>query len=181
MPCAFLFSEYLDRVAKTVSDMSLRKSVMVLAERMISDETPVGQQSSFFDLVAQSMAQHFSLSPEQQAAIQQKVSPLEHVFAACAQLLKPDDLIMVASIINKMKTEGDMMSQEEAINYLTTMRQAMDGLASKMGESQQMILLWLVILMMLPGMMVNLMQQSRKNSLAMAQLFNKVLAHVLPS
>ena len=31
MPCAYLFSEYLDRIRKTVSDVSIRQSVMKLA------------------------------------------------------------------------------------------------------------------------------------------------------
>ncbi len=181
MPCAYLFSEYFDRIAKTVSDIGIRQSVMALAGRLLSDEKPRGKQASFLDLVVQSMVQHSALSPEQQAAIQQKASPLEHIFAACAQFLKPDDLMMVASIIQKMKAEGDTMSVDEATNYLKTMREAMDGFAAKMSESLQMMLIWLILLMLLPGMLLSLIQQRQADSKGMALLFNKVLARVRES
>ena len=34
MPCTFLFSEYLDRIAKTVSNTDLHQAVMLLTERL---------------------------------------------------------------------------------------------------------------------------------------------------
>lgn len=181
MPCVFLFSEYLDHIAKTVTNTSIRQSVVTLAERLLSDETSTEQQASFFDLVAQSMAQHIALPPEEQAAIRQKVSPLEHIFAACAQHLKPEDLMMVATIIQKMKAEGDTMSQEEVASHLNNMRHTMDHLSSTMSGSLQMMLMWLLILVLLPGLMVNLMQQGRANSQTMARLFNKVFVRTRKS
>ena len=181
IPTAFLFSEYFERITKTVSNTSIRQSVMTLVERLLGEKSEKQQQSSFFDLIIQSLAQHFAMSPEQQEAIQQKVSPMQHIFAVCAQHLNPNDLMMVASIIQNLDTEGDTMSQEETTNQLKEMRQAMDELNIKMSESLQMMLIWLLLLMLLPSLMVSLMQQSRTNSKAMAQLFNKVLVRVRES
>lgn len=171
----FLFSEYLDRVAQTVSNASIRQAVMTLAQRLLSGQSSKSQES-FFDLVTQMFAKHLELPKEKQEAIAQKVSPLQHVFAVCAQYLNGDDLMMVASIIQTLNTEGH--HPEEVTDHLKDMRQAMDGLAVKMGESLQMMLIWLVLLMLLPGMMIKMMQQSRTNSQTMALLFEKVLMRV---
>ena len=171
----FLFSEYLDRVAQTVSNASIRQAVMTLAQRLLSRQSSKSQDS-FFDLVTQMFAKHLELPKEKQEAIAQKVSPLQHVFAVCAQYLNGDDLMMVASIIQTLNTEGH--HPEEVTDHLKDMRQAMDGLAVKMGESLQMMLIWLVLLMLLPGMMIKMMQQNRTNSQTMALLFEKVLMRV---
>ena len=178
IPSAYLFSEYLDRIAKCVSNAGIRQSVVKLAERLLGEQHK-RQQASFFDLITQSLTQHLALAPEKQEAIRQKVSPIQTVFAVCAQHLKPDDLMMVASVIQNLNTEDD--NPEKVTGHLKDMRQAMEELAAKMNESQQMMLMWLVILMLLPGLMVNMIQQSRSNSKAMAQLFNKVLIHVRES
>ena len=178
MPCAILFSEYLDRIAKTVSNTSIRQSVMTLMERLLGEKA-TKLQASFFELINQSLAQQFTLPQEKQEAIRQKASPMQHIFAICAQHLKPEDLMMVASIIQNLNTEAD--DQEETLKHLTDMRETMDGLAEKMGESLQMMLIWLLILMLLPGIMINLLQQERTDSKAMAQLFNKVLVRVRES
>ncbi len=175
IPTAFLFSEYLDRVAQTVSNASIRQAVMTLAQRLLNGQ-PSKSQESFFDLMTQMFAKHLELPKEEQEAIAQKVSPLQHIFAVCAQYLNPDDLMMVASIIQTLNTEGH--HPEEVTDHLKDMRQAMDGLAVKMGESLQMMLIWLVLLMLLPGMMIQMMQQSRTNSQMMALLFEKVLMRV---
>ena len=178
IPTAFLFAEYLDRVAQTVANTSMRQSVMTLAQRLLSG-MPSKQKDSFFELVTQMLKQHLALPKEQQKAIEQKVLPMQHVFAVCAQYLNPDDLMMVASIIQNVNTEND--NPEEVIGHLKTMRQAMEELATKMSESLQMMLIWLVILMMLPGLMVKMMQQSRTKSQAMALLLEKVLTRVRKS
>jgi hypothetical protein len=57
----------------------------------------------------------------------------------------------------------------------------MDELNNTMSACLQMMLIWLVVLSLLPGMMVSMMQQSRTNSKAMARLFNKVLLRVRES
>ena len=178
IPTAFLFSEYLERIAKAVSDNGIRQSVMTLAERLLTEPSN-NQQTSFFDLVSQTLAQHLNLPIEQQQAIQQKVAPIQHFFSICAQYLKPDDLMMVASIIPNLNTENN--NQEEILGQTKNMREAMEGLATMMNENLQTMLIWLVILMMLPGMMIKIMQQSRANSQSMAQLFNKVLVRVRES
>lgn len=178
MPCTFLFSEYLERVKKTVSNERIRQSAMRLMEQLL-DEKQSQSQASFFDLVIKSMAQHADLSPEKQETIQQKVSLTEQFFAICAKHLKPDDLMMLASVIQNLKTEDD--NQEEISRRVSDMRQRMDDLNRLMSDNLQMMLIWLLILMMLPSMMVNMLQQRRTDSQAMAKLFNKVLMRVRKS
>ena len=180
LPCTYLFTAYLERIAKTVSNEDIRGSVVKLIEQLFSKKS-AQPQTSFFDMVNQSMAQHFALSPEHQATIQQKVMPMQQIFAICAQHLKSTDLMMFASIIQELNTEGNAMDHEETIQHLKKMRQAMDTLATQMNENLQMMLIWLGILTLLPSMMVSLMQQSQRDSKAMANLFNKVLVHVRES
>ena len=178
MPCTFLFSEYLERVKKTVSNERIRQSAMCLMELLL-DEKQSQSQASFFDLVIKSMAQHAALSPEKQETIQQKVSLTEQFFAICAKHLKPDDLMMLASVIQNLKTEDD--NQEEISRRVSDMRQRMDDLNRLMSDNLQMMLIWLLILMMLPSMMVNMLQQRRTDNQTMAKLFNKVLMRVRKS
>ena len=178
MPTAYLFSEYLDRIGRTVSDTSIRQSVMALTERMMGEKQSK-QKGSFFDIIIKALAQHAVLPAEKQEDILQKASPMQHVLSVCAQHLKPEDLMMVMSVIQNMNSASD--NQEDAVRQITDMRQAMDELNNKMSESLQMMLIWLVVLTLLPGMMVSMMQQSRTNSKAMARLFNKVLLRVRES
>ena len=178
LPCAMLFSEYLERAAKTVSNASIRQSVMAVASHLLSEQQE-SQQVSFFDMVIELLAQHDALPAAKQEAIRQKLSPMEYFFGICAQHLKPEDLMMVASIIQKLKTEDN--DQEEVNKRVSDMRQAMDELGRQMGENLQMMLIWILVLMLLPNMFVNMLQQSRKSSQTMAQLFNKVLARVRKS
>jgi len=178
MPCTFLFSEYLERVKKTVSNERIRQSAMRLMEQLL-DEKQSQSQASFFDLVIKSMAQHAALSPEKQETIQQKVSLTEQFFAICAKHLKPDDLMMLASVIQNLKTEDD--NQEEISRRVSDMRQRMDDLNRLMSDNLQMMLIWLLILMMLPSMMVNMLQQRRTDNQTMAKLFNKILMRVRKS
>ena len=182
MPCAFLFSEYLDRIAQSVSNSSIRESVIVLAKRLFTEQpTESRRHDSFFELVIKMMAQHSALPKEQQEAIQEKISPMQHVFSLFVQYLKPEDLMMVASLIQEINAESNAGDQEEIVGHVLAMQQAMDDLASKMGESRQHLLVCLVLLVLLPGLMVNMMQQSRTDSKAMAQLFDKVLMRVRES
>ena len=178
MPTAYLFSEYLDRIGRTVSDTSIRQSVMALTERMMGEKQSK-QKGSFFDIIIKALAQHAVLPAEKQEDILQKASPMQHILSVCAQHLKPEDLMMVMSVIQNMNSASD--NQEDAVRQITDMRQAMDELNNKMSESLQMMLIWLVVLTLLPGMMVSMMQQSRSNNKAMARLFNKVLLRVRES
>ena len=181
MPCAYLFSEYLDRIGKTVSNTSIRESVMKLAAQLLSDQPEKNkQQTSFFDMIIQSLAQQPALSPKKRNTIRQKVS-LPTILSVCAQYLKPDDFMMVGSVIQNLSAEGDSTSQEEITGHLQKMRQAMDELSGKMAESRQLLLIWLFLLMMLPGLMVSMMQQSRTDSKTMAKLVDKVLMRVRKS
>ena len=123
LPCTYLFTAYLERIAKTVSNEDIRGSVVKLIEQLFSKKS-AQPQTSFFDMVNQSMAQHFALSPEHQATIQQKVMPMQQIFAICAQHLKSTDLMMFASIIQELNTEGNAMDHEETIQHLKKMRHA---------------------------------------------------------
>ena len=181
IPTAVLFSEYLDRINKTVSNNSIRQSVMTLVQRLLGGTPARKQTAAFFDLVVQTMAQHAALSTEQQEAIRQQVSPMQYIFSVCAQHLNPEDLMMVAQIIQNINTESDAENQEEIISQIQNMQQAMETLDSQMSERLPMMLIELLILMFLPSMMVRLMQQYRANSQVMAQLFNKVLVQVRES
>ena len=181
IPTAVLFSEYLERINKTVSNNSIRQSVMTLVQRLLGGTPARKQTAAFFDLVVQTMAQHAALSTEQQEAIRQQVSPMQYIFSVCAQHLNPEDLMMVAQIIQNINTESDAENQEEIISQIQNMRQAMETLDSQMSERLPMMLIELLILMFLPSMMVRLMQQYRANSQVMAQLFNKVLVQVRES
>jgi hypothetical protein len=93
--------------------------------------------------------------------------------------MKPEDVMIVAPVFQNMTTGSD--DQAEIAKHISDMRQAMGDLADKMGDSLQMMLIWLVILMLLPTMTVGLMKQSQRNSKAMANLFNKVLVRVRES
>ena len=179
IPTAFLFSEYIDRIAKSVSDTSIRQSVVKLLERLIGDNQRK-LPASFFEQVSQMLSQHFALSPDVQKAVQEKASPLQYTFSIFAQYLQPNDLMMVASVIQNVNAEAPM-SQEETADQLKLMRQALDGLAEKMNESLQLMLIWLFLLMLIPGLIVSLMQEKRGNSEVMAHLFNKILVRVRES
>ena len=181
IPTALLFSEYLERINKTVSNNNIRQSVMTLVQRLLGRTSDNKQAAPFFDLVIQTMAQHVALPTEQQEAIQQIASPAQYIFSVCAQHLKPEDLMMVAQVIQNINTEDDAKDQEEIISRIQDMRQAMETLDSQMSESLQMMLVALLILALLPALTVRLMQQRQTNSQAMAQLFNKVLVQVRES
>ena len=145
-PCSFLFSEYLDRIAKSVSNTSIRKSAMALAKQLFTDQPEKGRQhDSFFELVIHTMTQHAALSPEKQYAIEQKISSVNHVFALCSQYLDPEDIMMVASMIREIKTNDSTDDKDETLGYVVEMRQAMDALSGKMVESRQHLLICLLL------------------------------------
>lgn len=116
IPTALLFSEYLERINKTVSNNNIRQSVMTLVQRLLGETSDNKQAAPFFDLVIQTMAQHVALPTEQQEAIQQIASPAQYIFSVCAQHLKPEDLMMVAQVIQNINTEDDAKDQEEIIS-----------------------------------------------------------------
>lgn len=180
IPTTFLFSEYLDRINQTVSNNSIRQSVITLIQQLLRGTSTCKQGAPFFDLVLQMIAQHVALPVEQQEIIRQMASP-QYIFSVCAQHLNPEDLMMVAQVIQNVNTEGDAEDQEEITGHIQNMRQVMETLDSQMRDSLQMMLMELLILALLPAMIVRLMQQSRTNSKAMAQLFNKVLVQVRES
>lgn len=178
MPCAFLFSEYLDRISQTLSDIPMRQAVMVLATQLPAEQSDK-QQEPFFDMIIHSLTQHLAMSPEHRKAILEQASPEKYVISACAEYLNVEDLMMIVGAFQK--PAGSDTNQEETTDDLKAMCQAMDDLAQKMDENMPLMLVWLMVVMLLPGILVNMMQQSRTDGKAMAQLFNKVLARVRDS
>ncbi len=182
IPTAFLFSEYLDRVKKTVVNSSVNKSVVALARYLLADESGKSKRrDSFFELVIQTMTQQPALPADKQKAIEQQFSPMDHIFAVCAQYMKSDDLLNVCTLIQEIKTEKGSENQEEIVGRLVEMNQAMIDLAEKMGENSQNLLICLLLVAFVPGIIVEMMQQSRTNSTSMAHLFNKVFMRVRES
>lgn len=179
MPCTFLFSEYIERMAKALNNAKMRQAVMALAGKLMSDES-LPERTPFFDLLEQMIAQHMALPAEQQEAIQKQASPIGRLLSLCAQYMDPNDLMMLAPILQSANEGNDDDDKEETENYFKYLRGAMDNLTSTMSEAQGMMI-WLLVLMMIPELAVNLLQKNRSNSKAMAGLFNKVLARVRES
>ncbi len=180
IPTTYLFSEYLERINKTVSNTSIRQSFMTLVQRLLGGASSNKQATPFFNLVFQTMTQHVTLPTEQQETIRKIVS-LQYIFGVCAQHLNPKELMMVAQILQDVNTEGDAEEQEEIISQLQNMRQVIETLDRQMSENLQMMLIGLLLLILLPGLFVSLMQQRRTDRKAMAQFFNKVLMQVRES
>lgn len=180
MPTAFLFDEYLDRIDKTVSNPSIRQSVMTLFQQL-SDKELDNSSSSFYQLLSQSLVQHMALSKDEQEAILLKASPMQHIFSVFSQHLKPEDLMVVLNIFQNINAGYSTANQKETNDLLTQMRQKMDDLYGLLNESLQMMLIGLLLLMLLPGLLLSMMQQGKADSRQMALLFNKVHTHVRAS
>ena len=179
LPCAYLLSEYTDRIGQTIANSSIRRSVMMLFNQL-QNEQLTKKQGDFIDFVTQSLTQHFALPQEEQKAIEQKVSPMQHIIANCAQYMNPDDLIMILQAFQNMNANDDS-DQEETTGYMQTIRKMTDDLRAKMDENLSMMVVWLIVLMLLPDLIINLMNKSRSNNKSMAALFNKVLVRVRKS
>lgn len=180
MPCFYLFSEYMDRIRMTVSDTGIRQSVITLLGREM-DTKKKESETPFFDMVKESLTQHFTLPIAEQKALQQKVMPSEQLLALFVPYLKQEDMMMVFAILQEMKTDDGEMTPAEISDTLMKTRQTMDDLATKMGENLFAMLVWLMILELLPGLLLGIMQKKREDSKQMAQLFNEVLMRVRKS
>jgi len=178
IPSANLYSEYLDRIAKVVSNESISQSVVTLVQRLLS-EVPSKQKDDFFELLIQMLVQHQALPKEVRETILQQVSPAQYIFTICAKYLKPDVLLQVASVIQNLSTKND--NPEEVTGHLKTMHQSMEELATKMNESLPMMVIWLFMLMLLPRFLVDMLQKGRKHSKVMADYFKAVLENVRQS
>ena len=179
LPYAYLLSEYTDHIGQTIANSSIRRSVMMLFNQL-QNEQLTKKQGDFIDFVTQSLAQHFALPQEEQKAIEQKVSPMQHIIANCAQYMNPDDLVMILQAFQNMNGDDDS-SQEETTDYMQRIRIVTDELCAKMDENLPIMVVWLIVLMLLPDLIINLMDKSRSNNKSMAALFNKVLVRVRKS
>ena len=174
-PSALLVSEYLERIEKTVSNASLRQSVITLEQQLSGAEPAKEQESPFFDVVTMMLTQPMTLPTEQQKAARQQFSPTQHIVSALAQHMKPDELLTMLQVVQTTDIDSEIQKMDETTNLVQDMRQVMETLDSRMSESLQMMLLELFILQILPSMTVSMIQQRRTDSKAMAHLFNKVL------
>ena len=180
-PSALLVSEYLERIEKTVSNASLRQSVITLEQQLSGAEPAKEQESPFFDVVTMMLTQPMTLPTEQQKAARQQFSPTQHIVSALAQHMKPDELLTMLQVVQTTDIDSEIQKMDETTNLVQDMRQVMETLDSRMSESLQMMLLELFILQILPSMTVSMIQQRRTDSKAMAHLFNKVLMRVRKS
>lgn len=180
-PSALLVSEYLERIEKTVSNASLRQSVITLEQQLSGVEPAKEQESPFFDVVTMMLTQPMTLPTEQQKAARQRFSPTQHIVGSLAQHMKPEELLTMLQVVQTTDIDSEIQKMDETTNLVQDMRQVMETLDSKMSESLQMMLLELFILQILPSMTVSMIQQRRTDSKAMAHLFNKVLMRVRES
>lgn len=180
-PSALLVSEYLERIEKTVSNASLRQSVITLEQQLSGAEPAKEQESPFFDVVTMMLTQPMTLPTEQQKAARQQFSPTQHIVSALAPHMKPDELLTMLQVVQTTDIDSEIQKMDETTNLVQDMRQVMETLDSRMSESLQMMLLELFILQILPSMTVSMIQQRRTDSKAMAHLFNKVLVRVRES
>ena len=180
-PSALLVSEYLERIEKTVSNASLRQSVITLEQQLSGAEPAKEQESPFFDVVTMMLTQPMTLPTEQQKAARQQFSPTQHIVSALAQHMKPEELLTMLQVVQTTDIDSEIQKMDETTNLVQDMRQVMETLDSRMSKSLQMMLLELFILQILPSMMASMIQQRRTNSKAMAHLFNKVLMRVRES
>ena len=174
MPCAYLFTEYVDRIEKVVSDGSIQCSIMTLMN-LLQDEQLLKKKGDFLDFVIQSTIQNVALPREQQKSLEQKISPMQQFLSICAQNLNPKDLMMVLNMIQEVNNEDGDKDNAETVDFIQTIRKMTDELSVMMTDNLQTMAMWLLILMMLPDLIMKLIKLPRGNSKAMAELFNNVL------
>lgn len=174
MPCAYLFTEYIGRIEKVVSDGSIQCSIMTLMN-LLQDEQFAKKKGDFLDFVIQSTIQNVALPREQQKSLEQKISPMQQFLSICAQNLNPKDLMMVLNMIQEVNNEDGDNDNEETVDFIQTIRKMTDDLSVVMTDNLQTMAMWLLILMMLPDLIMKLIKLPRGNSKAMAELFNNVL------
>lgn len=174
MPCAYLFTEYVDRIEKVVSDGSIQCSIMTLMN-LLQDEQLSKKKGDFLDFVIQSTIQNVALPKEQQKSLEQKISPMQQFLSICAQHMKPNDLMMVLNMIQEVNNEDGDNDNAETVDFIQTIRKMTDDLSVVMTDNLQTMAMWLLVLMMLPDLIMKLIKLPRGNSKAMAELFNNVL------
>ena len=174
MPCAYLFTEYIGRIEKVVSDGSIQCSIMTLMN-LLQDEQFAKKKGDFLDFVIQSTIQNVALPKEQQKSLEQKISPMQQFLSICAQHMKPNDLMMVLNMIQEVNNEDGDNDNAETVDFIQTIRKMTDDLSVVMTDNLQTMAMWLLILMMLPDLIMKLIKLPRGNSKAMAELFNNVL------
>ena len=174
MPCAYLFTDYIGRIEKVVSDGNIQCSIMTLMN-LLQDEQFAKKKGDFLDFVIQSTIQNVALPREQQKSLEQKISPVQQFLSICAQNLNPKDLMMVLNMIQEVNNEDGDNDNAETVDFIQTIRKMSDELSVMMTDNLQTMAMWLLILMMLPDLIMKLIKLPRGNSKAMAELFNNVL------
>ena len=180
MPCAYLFSEYTNRIGNAIAESNIRNSIMVLLN-LLQVERLSTKKGDFLDYAIQSMTQNVALTEEQREKLEQKVSPMQLLLSVCAQNMNPNDLMMIVNAIQESKNEDNEKGKEESIDFMQAIRNMTNELSAKMNENLQTMAMWLLVLMLLPDLILNLIKLGRGNGKLMPVLFNKVLVRVRKS
>jgi len=179
-PSTYLFSKYVNSISETLTSVSINRPLMALVKKLLNGKIDKSRVD-FLDYVAKSFAHHNSLSEEKQKEIEQKVAPLNQVLSVCAQYVNPADLMMLVNIMEQINEGDDVADQDEIGTMLKKMCKDTDELAKMMDSNLQTIMIWLMLLVIMPGMLLNMIKDKRKDSKKMAILFNKVLERVRQS
>ena len=180
MPCAYLFSEYTNRIDSAIANSNLRSSIMILLS-LLQDEHLATKKGGFLDYIIKSMTQNVALSEEQREKLEQKVSPMQLLLSFCAQNMSPNDLMMIVGAIQESKNEDNEKGKKETIDFVQAIRTMTDELSAQMSENLQTMAIWLLILMLMPDLILNLIKLGRSSNKSMATLFNKVLVRARKS
>ena len=180
MPCAYLFSEYTDRIGSAIARSSIRSSIMTIIS-LLQDERPTTKKGDFLDYTIKQMTQNPSVAKEQQDAINQKVAPMQLLLSICSQNMDPSDLMMFVNVLQELSTEDTAKDKAVSIDFVQAIRQMTDELSAKMSASLQKMAIWLLILVLFPDLILKIIKLGQGNSKAMATLFNKVLVRVRKS
>ncbi len=180
MPCAFLFSDYLNRIDQTVKNESIHQLVIELMKILKDRHSNQQQPTTLFDLISQSVAQHFELPKDKRKAAKEKALSSDYIIEICAKHLMPKDLTTAVQLIESIEEDNDTY-EIETTEFLSNIRYSMESLIGGMKNSLVLMPLWLEVLILLPKFMVNIMQDSRKDSKKLALLFDKVLMRVRDS
>jgi len=178
-PDAFLYACYSDRMAEAVADVRLREAVVALLYQM--DEEENAKDESFFDSIKEMLNQHASLSAEQQAMLNQKISPTQLLISNFMQSMKPEDMMQMAQVMMEIQKNYQPMEQGEMNDIIGNFQKQMEDIDNKLSSSKYGLLICMIIMIPCAFFVVDLIRQKRTDSVAVVKLFNEVLARVRKS
>ena len=179
LPSAFLFSEYLDRIGETMYDNETTHSALFLFQQ-INKEINI-KPASFYDMFMQWFPQYFSLPKEEKEVALQGATPQQILFTTLVQNLNQENLMTAISAFQEIFSGDNEMSENKITQFFIDIHQSIDSISEKMTENLQLMLIILVIIMELPKVLVQFLQNSRSNQKAMVRVFKMVQARVCAS